>query len=564
MVIKKIAACVFAAVLSVAALLSLPACAESPKKTLSFLTADGELVKNEEGETVSLRGINAGGLLVTEHWMTGFKRGSSPSNDYRSLTQTFIKRFGEEKTKALWAEYRANWWTDADFEICADMGMNVIRLPFTYMNVDFDAVSSYDDAGKNYDFSVLDSFVEKAASYGMYTILDLHGAYGSQNGQDHSGEIINAVGDVDFYSNEEMQNLTVKLWGELSEHYKDNGNVAGYDILNEPGEKAGSTSERHWIFYDKVYEAIRATGDGHIVIFESCWDGANLPAPSVYGWENCMYSFHHYADDLLSATEHNVDWNAKIANVTSQNFGVPLQMGEFTSYTTAEKWEYTLDLLNRSNWHWTSWTYKVWGSMPWGVVNIIGKESDKIDASKDSYEDILEKFKILRTDGESTQKYTFYNWNEKGDMVKYKTLEEILTEYCNAPLYTEKLEEGDYVFTDDDGWLSFSGLGETTRLIITNDYNNAYNISVKYNTYSDGSANLSADGKYLTAVQYGNEYFVGQTNYNSNNARFYPVAYNGGYAFVSYTVCKYLRVGEDGVIRVDADNVSAATLFYIM
>ena len=76
-----------------------------------FLTVEGSLVKNGNDETVQLRGVNAGGLLVTEHWMTGFLYGKTPSNDYRSLTQTFIQRFGEKKTKKLWTEYRANWWT---------------------------------------------------------------------------------------------------------------------------------------------------------------------------------------------------------------------------------------------------------------------------------------------------------------------------------------------------------------------------------------------------------------------------------------------------------------------
>lgn len=569
---KKITACVFAAALSAAVFMSLPACeaeveppaVAEPSGQLSFLTADGDLVKNEEGETVMLRGINAGGLFVTEHWMTGFKYGGSPSNDYRSLTQTFISRFGEEKTKELWAEYRANWWTDADFQNCADMGMNVIRLPFTYMNVDFAAVSSYEKAGINYDFSALDDFIEKAASYGMYTILDLHGAYGSQNGQDHSGEIIGSASDVDFYSNAQMQNLTVKLWAELSEHYKDNGNVAGYDILNEPGEKAGITSERHWIFYDKVYEAIRATGDGHIVIFESCWDGANLPAPSQYGWGNCMYSFHHYAGSDLSASAHGLSWNAKIADVVSQNFGVPVQMGEFTNYSSAEKWEYVLDLLNRSDWHWASWTYKVWGSMPWGVVNVIGNDANKIDASADSYEEILEKFGILRTGGGNTQEYTFYKSGSDGVKEKYKTLKEIFTEYCNAPLYTEKLAEGSYVFGSGDGWLTSAEYSAgKTYVALSQKYYDAYNITVTYNLLPDGSAYLSAGAKNLTAVRDSDGYFVGLASGTPNEALFYPVVYDGGYAFVSYSVCKYLRAGEDGFIRIDADNISDATLFYI-
>ena len=424
--------CLWVAILLIFSMLAVAACKPiapndpvqpiDPDSTvLSKLTATNGKVTNADGKEVLLRGTNVGGLFVTEHWMTGFVYGGSPSNDYRSLTQTFIKRFGEEKTKALWAEYRSDWWQEVDLKICADMGFNVLRLPFTYMNVDFAAVTDYENAGKQYDFSDLDNFVNTAAKYGMYTILDLHGAYGSQNGQDHSGQIIDNVSDVDFYSNEQMMSLTIKLWGALAAHFKGNTNVAGYDILNEPGEKAGVTSERHWNFYDRVYKAIREEGDEHIVIFESCWDAANLPRVEQYGWTNCMYSFHHYAGDKLSYTDYCNSWNYKLSSVASKNFGVPLFMGEFTNYKFYDNWRYTLNLLNKSDWHWTTWTYKVWGNSAWGVVNVRGSGDDKVRADTDSYEDIIKKFGYLRT--EFCQKYTFSNGI---------TLENLLTEFAKT------------------------------------------------------------------------------------------------------------------------------------
>ena len=218
---------------------------------------------------------------------------------------------------------------------------------------------------------------------------------------------------MDFYYNEKMQALTVKLWGALSRHYKDNPAVAGYDILNEPGEKGGETSERHWKFYDMVYKAIRAEGDEHIIMFEACWEWYNLPSPAKYGWKNCIYSFHHYVDDKLSVAEHADNWEKKLSGIADRNFGLPLQMGEFTAYDSAEKWEQTLVLLNDGGWHYTSWTYKTWGNMSWGIVNVNGV---KVDAAKDGYSEILAKFKKLRT--EYGRKYAF---KDSG-----KTLEQIL------------------------------------------------------------------------------------------------------------------------------------------
>ena len=434
---KSIAAIILAVACAVCMCLPFTACKPvKPDHSFNedeFLVADGGLIKNAKGEQVMLRGVNAGGLFVTEHWMTGFKYGSSASNDFKSLTETLLSRFGAEQTLNLWDEYRANWWTEADFKNCADMGFNVIRLPFTYMNVDFGAISDYENAGIDYDFTALDDFINTAERYGMYTILDLHGAYGSQNGQDHSGQIFNSVSEVDFYSNEKMMGLTAKLWGKLADHYKDNPAVAGYDILNEPGEKGGTTTTRHWDFYDMAYKAIRATGDNHVVIFESCWDAQNLPRPEKYGWKNCMYSFHHYAGDKLTEEGFNSNWKAKLQSITSQNFGVPLFMGEFTCYSNAHNWEYVLGLLNDTGWHWTSWTYKVWGRMPWGIVNIIADNTDKVNVSEDSYEDILQKFKKLGTENANAEYYTFYTVNGEEEREEYKTLADIFKEYCTAP-----------------------------------------------------------------------------------------------------------------------------------
>lgn len=529
----------------------------------TMLTVDGEDVKNTAGDVVYLRGVNAGGLFVTEHWMTGFVYGSTPSNDYRSLTQTLIARFGEDDTKALWQEYRANWWTENDFATIAGMGMNSIRLPFTYMNIDFAAVrdNDYEDAGKSYDFSAIDDFVATAAKYGLYTILDMHGAYGSQNGQDHSGQIFGSASEVGFYSDERMMGLTVDLWSAIAEHYKDNPAVAAYDILNEPGEKAGTTSKPHFAFYDKVYDAIRAAGDNHIVIFESCWDGENLPQPSEYGWGNCMYSFHHYPGDKITFSAHGKSWNDKMAGVYEQNFGVPLHMGEFTNYNSAEKWEYVLDRLNNAKWHWTSWTYKVWGTTPWGIIDIRGANAQKVNVSTDEYDDILDKFALLRSDSEAAVKYAFYTGvDENGDPIVYKTLEQMFRSYAlNAP--KAAVDGGEYEVTVDDMWLRDDG-----NLTLTDDYNIKRSIKISYTAANDGSAIVTVGGRRLYVDDTNGAMTLrcgGTSSAKAGADEFFPMYNAGGHIVLqSKYACKYVRLNGDKFVA-DATFANDAASFVI-
>ena len=101
-----------------------------------YLKASGEHLRNNYGfgDVKTLRGTNIGGYLVIEQWMTAVK-GSSATGylDHKTVTNLFLQRFGEEKTLDLWAYYRDNYFTDQDFDTIKALGMNLIRLPFTYM-----------------------------------------------------------------------------------------------------------------------------------------------------------------------------------------------------------------------------------------------------------------------------------------------------------------------------------------------------------------------------------------------------------------------------------------------
>jgi len=385
-----------------------------------YLKVKGNKLVNQKNEQIMLRGVNVGGLFVTESWMSA-PRMSEGRTDHLTLTNTLFSRFGEEKTQKVWETFRDNFWGEEDLENCYNMGMSAIRIPFSYMTLDPAYHNVPKKEGQEFNFDLLDNFVEGCARYGMYVILDLHGAYGSHNGQDHSGEIINDFNDVDFFHNEEKQNKTIHLWEEIAKHYKGVNSIAAYDLLNEPGEKAASTEERHWVFFDKLYEAIRKIDEDRPLIMESCWDGNNLPSPSKYQWNDVIYSFHNYSGD--SGTEGNLNsFKNKLNGVYSQDYDVPFYMGEFTCYGNSDSWKATLSYLNAEKWHWTTWTYKlniVHNNYPgWGIYY---SHQDYIYFDTDSYEDILNKMSNISTTAESVEKMTFDN---------AVTLERLFKTYC--------------------------------------------------------------------------------------------------------------------------------------
>ena len=349
-----------------------------------FLKVNGTQIRKQKGtgDVVYLRGTNAGGWLVQEDWM-------NPTNasDQKTMMTTLANRFGTSKRDELVSTYENNYWTTQDFDNCAEMGMSVIRLPFTYMNL-------CDDNGnlKSNAFDRLDWFVQNCSQRGMYVILDMHGAFGSQNGMDHSGEINDGK---QLYYNQSNKDKTLNLWKKIAEHFKGNPVVAAYDILNEPGIKAAATYSLHWDFYNEIYNTIRSKDSNHIIIMESCWDADNLPRPSQYGWTNVAYEYHYYPWSAQNSSDAQKSYfSSKVSDVANHNYGVPTFVGEFTCFEQAEGWKAAMSTFNSQGWHWTTWSYKVTGNSSWGIYN---HNPEKVDIYNDSADTIKNKWSAVGT-----------------------------------------------------------------------------------------------------------------------------------------------------------------------
>ena len=349
-----------------------------------FLKVNGTQIRKQKGtgDVVYLRGTNAGGWLVQENWM-------NPTNasDQKTMMTTLANRFGTSKRDELVSTYENNYWTTQDFDNCAEMGMSVIRLPFTYMNL-------CDDNGnlKSNAFDRLDWFVQNCSQRGMYVILDMHGAFGSQNGMDHSGEINDGK---QLYYNQSNKDKTLNLWKKIAEHFKGNPAVAAYDILNEPGIKAAATYSLHWDFYNEIYNTIRSKDSNHIIIMESCWDADNLPRPSQYGWTNVAYEYHYYPWSAQNSSDAQKSYfSSKVSDIANHNYGVPTFVGEFTCFEQAEGWKAAMSTFNSQGWHWTTWSYKVTGNSSWGIYN---HNPEKVDIYNDSADTIKNKWSAVGT-----------------------------------------------------------------------------------------------------------------------------------------------------------------------
>ena len=415
---KKFFAFAALAAVLITAFIGFAACNDKPSDTaLPMLSAVGEDIVDADGNAVALRGTNFGGWLVQEGWMCPTKQTDTLSTD-----MTLYSRFGKEKAEALIAAYQESWITEEDFKTVKELGLNVVRVPFTYMNVyhhlsDEGELLHPDEFTLREDpFERLDFALEMCKKYGLYLILDMHGAVGSQNGSDHSGD----TSRTNLYAGTELgeayREKTAELWALVAEHFAGESNVAGYDLLNEPTRASGATQ---WDYYDVLYKAVREADPDHMIFIEATWEPNNLPSPEDYGWENVVYEYHHYNWDYNNQSNKSFYTFKKLLGNTHK---VPSLIGEFNAWgdsrrstgkrdqTDLEATAGVLEFYNGEGWHWTTWTYKVVGTLRdsnWGLFNAstLLKDVTKIDPKTDSYEDILAAWSSVDT----AEHFTLYS-----------------------------------------------------------------------------------------------------------------------------------------------------------
>ena len=368
-----------------------------------FLKTSGRAVRDArgKGEVVAFRGVNLGGWLVFEPWMTPMDASGLP--DDFSVRATLDRRFGPKVRDELLDAYQDAWLTEADLDAIAALGMNVVRLPFWYRNLQEEDETWRPDA-----FRRLDWLVAQAWRRGIYTILDFHGAPGGQSESESTGRVRkkSANGLVpEFWSNPAHLDRSAEIWRRVAEHFRGNPAVAAYDLLNEP--ISAPSRDALWSTYDRLYRAIRAVDPDHIITVEGCWSGEAdghhvgwgwdvLPPPTRFGWTNVVYQMHNYEWDwnnlakLIASTDH------QLADARAHaSWDVPFWLGEFNPMAQEKAWSHALRSYDEAGVGWMIWSYRAIhgpGDDSWGVSNPRTPLPPKPDLQKDSAAVIREKW----------------------------------------------------------------------------------------------------------------------------------------------------------------------------
>ena len=373
----------------------------SNPKEMSLLTVKDGYIVNENGENVVLKGVNLGNWLLWETWM-GFVPEYTEDWAYYDTLQVLLDRFGEEKTAEIVKTFEDNFITEDDIAQIEKFGFNCVRVPFWYRNFMTEDLEWFaENHNDNKGFQKLDWLIETCEKYGIYVMLDLHGAPGGQSKNHCTGK----AGRNELYENENMLNATIELWCAIANRYKDNQTVCAYDLLNEPQNNGGYDGNYNWAAesedavsrtnkaYDNIYKAIREIDKNHIISFEGVWSTTVLPDPIKMGYENMLYQLHLY-DSEKGMIRYRVD-ELKTAR---KDWGVAVVIGEYNNHECeayAQK-KYEKNDISR-----IKWTYKTYNAgTTWGIFN---KDVERIDIKTASYEEII----TFITENTKTQSFNF-------------------------------------------------------------------------------------------------------------------------------------------------------------
>ncbi|KAI9660133.1 MAG: exo-1,3-beta-glucanase [Bathelium mastoideum] len=282
MIIKKAIGVSLAAALAIAA--PAPAPSSNWAKGLDF-------------GTEITRGVNLGGWLVLEAWITPSIFQKFPASEGIVDEYTLSQKLGNQTAHdTILKPHWDSWVTQDDFNKISSYGFNVVRIPIGYW-----AYASYGEPFASGAAPYLDKAIDwarNAQPKALKVIVDLHGAPLSQNGFDNSGQRILAPGKPGWQGGDSV-NQTLAVLKILSEKYAVPANqdvVAGIELLNEPLSPDLNLDELY-SFYQSGFETVRNVSDSTVVLQDAfrnanTWNGFLTPGDG--GDQHVAVDHHEY------------------------------------------------------------------------------------------------------------------------------------------------------------------------------------------------------------------------------------------------------------------------------
>ncbi|MFH1428859.1 MAG: glycoside hydrolase family 5 protein [Candidatus Margulisiibacteriota bacterium] len=333
-----------------------------------MLKVNKDQIVDVNNQPVMLRGVCLGGWLNMENFITGY-----PGNE-SAFRKEVGRVLGPDLAKVFFKKFLDYFITESDIRFLSELGVNAVRLSFNYHHFEDDNYPlKFFESG----FYYLDRALNWCKQYGIYVILDLHSAPGWQNPDWHCD---NPSGCTLLWGQKPYQDRVVALWQFIARRYKDEAQIAGYDLLNEP---VVDDIEVLNGFYQRLILAIREIDQEHIIFVEGNWYSSRFAGLDAFNDPNVAFSSHHYINPAVVTSAYLKDippeeyeysvlekaYDEKNAFIREQQ--KPCWVGEFGLVFEGNEFDDIrlkiaagqFEIMNKRRDHWTLWTYKDIGCM---------------------------------------------------------------------------------------------------------------------------------------------------------------------------------------------------------
>jgi aryl-phospho-beta-D-glucosidase BglC (GH1 family) len=309
-----------------------------PTPSNPMIHAVGTRLVDGNGDPIQLRGVLLEGWLMWNGplWGAGLVSETKLSERIEGLV-------GREEAARFRKAVYDTFITERDIEMIADLGFNVVRVPFNHTVLEKNR--AVDDSAPGWFY--LDRLLNWCEKHQVYVVLDLHSVPKGQSGV--------FVADPDakhVWTSEKDLQRTVDIWKAIAARYRDRSIVAGYDLINEP-----EPPKDHELIdlYRRIIQAIRLVDPHHLVFLTGKTLSTDFRIFDGPLDDNQAYTFHTY-----NFFSHDVD-EANLAKISSiaRRHNVPLWNGEFGAHT--DRWTSSqVELFEDPGNHVNGWIYWPW------------------------------------------------------------------------------------------------------------------------------------------------------------------------------------------------------------
>ncbi|GAB7363238.1 hypothetical protein MBLNU230_g3520t1 [Neophaeotheca triangularis] len=265
-----------------------------------------------------VRGVNLGGWLLLEPWITPSIFEATPDNVVDEYT--YCEVLGKEEARRRLENHWSSFITYDDFGDMKSKGINLARIPIGYWAMAPRGQDPYVQGAYKY----LGQALDWANDHGIKVMIDLHGAPGSQNGFDNSGQ----RADVRWTQDNTVQE-TLRAITTIRDDHASHPAVVAIELVNEPMGPQVDFNTLQQFYYDGWGEL---QNSDVAVTFSDGFLGIEKWNDWGRGLSNLLLDTHHY--EVFSSGQLEMSLDQHLGSVC----GFGNQMTASPHWTISGEW----------------------------------------------------------------------------------------------------------------------------------------------------------------------------------------------------------------------------------